>query len=169
MQEAKRNRWLSIVLSVLVVILSSWKLWTLPLWGHWCLPWFLSFWFLMVSIFSCAALAQRSNLFLLSSLSGLLLFLGFPTMPLTPLLFVAFIPLLLVIRKIAQSSFSKKGRKVLFYSYNSFVIWNMKIFRPILRAKTPTIFHIWIVAFSIRHSIIFTIKKDNIYSYFGLI
>ena len=61
---------------------------------------------------------------ILSISSGLLLALSWPTYGFSPLLFIGFVPLLLAIENIHNSDAKKKGRKVFFHAYLSFLIWN---------------------------------------------
>lgn len=63
----------------------------------------------------------------LSSLSGLALFLGFPPLPFTPLLFVALVPLMVVQREIEKSAISQNGNQsgLFFFLFNAFVLWNV--------------------------------------------
>ncbi|MFK7807073.1 MAG: hypothetical protein AB8F74_04650, partial [Saprospiraceae bacterium] len=75
------------------------------LWGYWPLLFLLSTWF-AITILLLPRFSKHPNNFkryLLSGLTSVLLWLGFPMMPLTPLMFVAFVPLLLVEQDIAQS------------------------------------------------------------------
>jgi len=60
----------------------------------------------------------------LTTLSGILLYLGFPTMPLTPLIFVAFVPLLLVEHEISRIE-EKPFWKIALFSYHTFLVWNI--------------------------------------------
>ena len=124
---ANRLRYGIILAMLAILAVSSYQLFRLPLWGHWCLPWFLAVWILIVSVrhkrFFYDGNAQ--NLLGWSTISGLCLFLGFPTMPLTFLLFIAFIPLLWIIHLIHHDQRSQKGRRVLFYSFHTFFLWNV--------------------------------------------
>ncbi len=61
----------------------------------------------------------------LSTLSGLLLWLGFPTFSSTPLMFIAFVPLLKMEDDILASGVAHSGRKVFGYSYHAFLLWNI--------------------------------------------
>ncbi len=61
---------------------------------------------------------------LLAILSGILLWLGWPTYGLPLLLFGAFVPLLLVEKKLRYSTKKNKGWRVLGLAYLSFFIWN---------------------------------------------
>jgi len=60
----------------------------------------------------------------LTTLSGIFLYLGFPTMPLTPVLFIAFIPLLIVENEISQNE-DKPFWKIALYAYHTFLVWNI--------------------------------------------
>ncbi len=64
------------------------------------------------------------NNYALALLSGLLLAFGWPTYGFPILLFIAFIPLLLVENNIRNSDKKRKRLKVLLFSYITFVIWN---------------------------------------------
>ena len=91
----------------------------LPLWGWLPLPLLSAIWALIVFL-----RLKKYNLrwLLLSTLSGVLLSLGFPVSPLTPLMFIGFVPLLMIENEI----FSKGNKEgVLKYAYNAFAIWNI--------------------------------------------
>ena len=91
----------------------------LPLWGWLPLPLLSAIWALIVFL-----RLKKYNLrwLLLSTLSGVLLSLGFPVSPFTPLMFLGFVPLLMVENEI----FSKGNKEgVLKYAYNAFAIWNI--------------------------------------------
>ncbi len=109
---------LIIVCSILIAALGFWMT-RLPLWGWIPLPFLSSIWVLIVIL-----RIKKYNLkwLMLSTLSGLLLALGFPNSPLTPFMFVGFVPLLMVEKEVFE-----KGNKdgVLKYAYNAFVIWNI--------------------------------------------
>ena len=60
----------------------------------------------------------------LSTLSAVLLYLGFPTMPLTPLLFIGFIPLLKVEHEVSIQE-EKPFWKIALYAYHTFLVWNI--------------------------------------------
>lgn len=64
-------------------------------------------------------------LFLLALLSGVLLWLGWPTKPTAFILFFALVPLLLVEDKLSQSSLKKKGLKFFGYAYLTLLTWNV--------------------------------------------
>lgn len=62
---------------------------------------------------------------LLATATGVLLWLGFPDMPLTPLLFVAFIPLLLVEDDLQKRYGRRSWARLGLYSYHAFFLWNV--------------------------------------------
>ncbi|MEL4307787.1 apolipoprotein N-acyltransferase [Joostella sp. CR20] len=61
---------------------------------------------------------------LLAILSGLLLALAWPTYGVALLAFVGFVPLLLAEKNIRTSTYKRKGTKVFFTAYLTFIIWN---------------------------------------------
>ena len=124
-------RWSAVVVSLLVVAWMSYNMWQLfqaeRTWGHRPLFLFAAFWSAVVfSIYPAGAKDARSNRWLvLSSLSGLLLALGFPPLPLTGLLFVGFVPLLVVEYQLRTSRAGASVGAVFIYALNTFVIWNV--------------------------------------------
>ncbi len=95
------------------------------LWGWLTLPFVLLSWGLIVVL---RWRKYNPRWFALSSLSGVLLSVGFvesvPNIILTPLLFFAFVPLLLIEREIFDSKGIAK-REVLRYAFHALVIWNI--------------------------------------------
>ena len=91
----------------------------LPLWGWLPLPLLSAIWVVIVFL-----RLKKYNLrwLMLSTLSGVLLSFGFPVSPLTPLMFLGFVPLLMVENEIFTKG-SKDG--ILKYAYNAFAIWNI--------------------------------------------
>jgi apolipoprotein N-acyltransferase len=67
---------------------------------------------------------MKKNIFL-SILSGLLLWIAWPPTPYsTFLLFVGFVPMLIAIENIIQSTAQKKGKKIFSITFLGFLIWN---------------------------------------------
>jgi apolipoprotein N-acyltransferase len=67
---------------------------------------------------------MKKNIFL-SILSGLLLWLAWPPMPYsTFLLFIGFVPMLIAMENIIQSTSAKKGKKIFGVTFLGFFIWN---------------------------------------------
>lgn len=105
----------------------SYQMWNLPLWSHLPLVFFVAFWgFIVIALADrYSTLAQNGRLLALSTLSGLLLGFGFPVSPLTPLMFIGFVPLLMVEKEIADSRTGVAKWEVFKYSYHAFVVWNI--------------------------------------------
>ena len=61
---------------------------------------------------------------LLSILSGLLLALSWPTYGFTSLIFIGFVPLLILIYNLQQSDSKRKGLRIFLFAYLTFLIWN---------------------------------------------
>ncbi|MDX1409361.1 MAG: hypothetical protein R3330_14540, partial [Saprospiraceae bacterium] len=61
----------------------------------------------------------------LSVLSGVFLSLGFPVSPLTPLMFVGFVPLLMISHGLAQWKDGPARWSMFRYAFNAFLIWNV--------------------------------------------
>ena len=94
------------------------------LYGYCVLFQFLGIWALLVYVFRYRF---RYNLnyryLLLSSLSGFLLFLGFPPSPVPFFLFTAFIPLLILVDESIVDKVPK--HRLWKYYFNTFLIWNI--------------------------------------------
>ncbi|MFK7934956.1 MAG: apolipoprotein N-acyltransferase [Saprospiraceae bacterium] len=97
------------------------------LWGYRPLPLFLSAWALIVLGTESFALkhSKKWRWLGLSTLSGVLLWLGFPTLPLPFIMFIAFIPLLIVEKEISAMRAGTNKWAVFKYSYHTFVVWNI--------------------------------------------
>jgi apolipoprotein N-acyltransferase len=95
------------------------------LWGHRPLLLFGALLILFHGIFSPSG--RKPSLPLrLSTLSGLMLGLGFPGILPFPLwLFAGFVPLLILEEHISQGDLPGKGRQVFRYSYQAFLVWNI--------------------------------------------
>jgi apolipoprotein N-acyltransferase len=125
----KNTRNYLLLASLLLALLSGFQLFRLwqaeQLWGHWPLLFFASCWLSTVLALwrRYAQEAQGLRWTLLSSLSGVLLGISFPPSPLTPVLFIAWVPLLMTIHEIDSSGGNR--RQVLRYSYHAFVLWNI--------------------------------------------
>ncbi|MEM1120172.1 MAG: hypothetical protein AAGJ18_06965, partial [Bacteroidota bacterium] len=116
-----------LVISAIITIGCGYQMYSLPLWGHLPLFFFVGLWTFIV-----IALAERysklpKNFKYLSwaTISGLLLGFGFPVSPLTPLMFVGFVPLLMIEKEIAESSTETSKWEVFKYVYHAFVVWNI--------------------------------------------
>ena len=121
---SSKYKFSGIALCLFIIAISGFRMYQLMesqrLWGYWTLPFIAAIWALIVLIFE-----KRYNKrwLLLSTLSGVLLTLGFPNSPMTPLMFVGFVPLLMVEKEVLDSG--NKHHGILKYAYNAFVIWNV--------------------------------------------
>ena len=115
----QKIQYIIIVICLIIIGGVGFAMTQLPLWGWLPLPLLSAIWVLIVFL----RLKKYSLRWLiLSSLSGVLLSLGFPVSPLTPLMFIGFVPLLMIENEI----FSKGNKEgVLKYAYNAFAIWNI--------------------------------------------
>lgn len=97
------------------------------LWGYRPLPLFLAAWSLLVLATESFALkhSKKWRWLGLSTLSGVLLWLGFPTLSLPFFMFIAFIPLLIVEQEISEAREGTNKWAVFKYSYHTFVLWNI--------------------------------------------
>ncbi|MBL7816675.1 MAG: apolipoprotein N-acyltransferase [Saprospiraceae bacterium] len=115
-----------IVIFLLTLTFCGYNMSLRPLWSWWTLPLLLAFWALIVFVFEKK---YNKRWLLLSTLSGVGLTLGFPISPLTALMFVGFVPLLMVEKEIsAQNALTTEGGKkhgILKYAFNAFIIWNI--------------------------------------------
>ena len=90
-------------------------------WGYWPMLLFTSLWGVWLALAFKRYELKRLGL---ATLSGVLLYLGFPDMPFTPCLFVAFVPLLMIERDIREKE-GKSTMQMLRYSYHALLLWNI--------------------------------------------
>ena len=101
------------------------------LWGYRPLVLFVSLWSFLVAVrlLIQTAIGKKPVSWRwlgLSYLSGLLLAVGFPDLiPMPLLMFIGFVPLLIVEQEVAAQHTRKSGRKVLRYAYQAFIFWNI--------------------------------------------
>ena len=90
-----------IAASIIIIAFCGYNMSILKLWSWWTMPFLLAIWALVVFLFE-----KRYNQrwLLLSTLSGILFSVGFPISPLTPILFVGFVPLLMVEKEISEKN-----------------------------------------------------------------
>jgi len=143
---------------------------TKELWDHWPIILFSSFWisFLLLLSLKWQATFKKWRWILLSTSSGIFLSIGFPPLPLTPIMFIAFVPLLMMESEIAGEQ--KSVRKIWFYSYNTFVVWNiLTTFWVANTAFVAGIVAIWLNSFFMTWPIIaFHLSKKYIPRLAGL-
>ncbi len=113
------------IIALLFAILAGWQMSNTLLWGYWPLPLLLGTW---ITILALAApkiwkTGQQNKHFHLATLTGLLLWLGFPDMPFAPLLFVAYVPLIIIEEEL--SGLPQAGRRLSFLAFHAFLLWNV--------------------------------------------
>ncbi|MCB0581627.1 MAG: apolipoprotein N-acyltransferase [Phaeodactylibacter sp.] len=120
------------------------------LWGYRPLVFFLAGWGALVLLFEkrYSLSPNRLRWLGLSTLSGVLLGVGFPDiLPVPFLMFVGFVPLLMVEREIAQDWGKADRWEVFKYAYHTFVLWNIiATYWVANTAFVAGIFAIWVNA-----------------------
>ncbi len=120
-----------LVLLFILMLVTAWMMYSRwqaeVLWGHLPLWFFIGLWGSIVIGLNTFVSKRESALKLLglTTLSGVLLSLGFPPIPLTTLMFIGFIPLLLAEQEIAESGEGRTWIRVFKYTYHTFVVWNI--------------------------------------------
>lgn len=123
-------------LTILFAALASslwfgWRMYDLyrheELWGHKPLYFFISFWaFILILIWKKFTSHKKGLRWLLmSTISGVLLSVGFPPIPMTMLMFLGWVPLLMVENEISQERDSPSKALLFPYLYHGFVVWNV--------------------------------------------
>lgn len=112
------------ILAIFLIVSSSKVLRTEPLWGWSPLSFFMGCWLLITVLLKFTfTKSKHLKYFILSFLSGFLLYLGFPDPSITPLLFLGFIPLLIIVEEVIEK---KQSAWLAFrYSYSAFLVWNI--------------------------------------------
>ncbi len=120
------------------------------LWGYRPLAFFLAFWGLLVLLFEqrFSASPNRLRWLGLSTLSGVLLGVGFPDiLPAPFLMFIGFVPLLMVEREIATDWGGADRWEMFKFAYHAFVVWNViTTYWVANTAFVAGIFAIWVNA-----------------------
>jgi len=94
------------------------------LWGYSPLAFFMGCWMVIsVSLKFIFTRSKHFNYFILSTVSGILLYMGFPDASVTPLLFLGFVPLLYIVERVIEKG--EKGWLAFRYSYSAFLVWNI--------------------------------------------
>ena len=120
-----------IIISFLITVGTAWKMQQLTqqmgLWSYFPLSLFLFGWLMLVFIWEprFSKHPQKLKLMGLATLSGVLLALGFPPFPLIFVMFIAFVPLLMIEKAIADHQTGPAKWEVFCYSCHAFVLWNV--------------------------------------------
>lgn len=75
---------------------------------------------------------------LLAAITGLLLAIAWPTKGLAGLLFIAFVPLLIIEKQFTDAPFNKKALRIFLLSWLSFLMWNALAYSWLANAKPQT-------------------------------
>jgi apolipoprotein N-acyltransferase len=109
------------------VITTSYLMSQQRFWSYLPLGLFLATWTIIVSLSKKLLWSDDSKIkyLIYSTLSAIILSLGFPPLPLAPLMFVAFVPLMIASEKIEKSE--RKNRTLIqwTYAYHTFLVWNI--------------------------------------------
>ena len=114
----------AIILFLLASGYAGWKMLHLPLWGWWPMFLILPLWLAIVLLFYPKDLMERKWL-AASTLSGVMLGLGFPPSPLTWLIIFSWIPLLVMENGIYERDQRVHPRKVWWYSFHAVFVWTV--------------------------------------------
>lgn len=117
------------------------------LWGHLPLFLFLAAWaFIVILTEGRYSKSPKKWRWLgLATASGIILSLGFPPIPLTFLMFLGFVPLLILEHELASEKEGTSKKELFKYSYHTFVLWNiLTTFWVANTAFIAGIFAIWV-------------------------
>ena len=112
----------ALIVCLLTIAVCGVQMYRLPLWAWWTFPFMIAVW---VSLVLLLEKKFNKRWLLLSSLSGVFLTLGFPNVPLTPFMFIGFVPLLIIEKELIEKSINRDNEGILKYAFNAFVIWNI--------------------------------------------
>ncbi|MGK0389534.1 MAG: apolipoprotein N-acyltransferase [Maribacter sp.] len=123
----KKIKSILLLILPLVAITAGYLMSTKELWGYEILVLFLSIWLFLVVFFEkkFTRLHNHRRYIGQSLLSGVLLWLGFPSLGLSPLLLLAFVPLLAVERDISLHYGGTKKREVFKFAFVTAMTWNI--------------------------------------------
>jgi apolipoprotein N-acyltransferase len=113
---------ITLIICFIIVAICGFKMYRLPLWEWWTFPFMIAVWASLILIFEKK---YNKRWLVLSSLSGIFLALGFPNSPLTPFMFIGFVPLLIIEKELTEKSTHRNNEGILKYAFNAFVIWNI--------------------------------------------
>jgi apolipoprotein N-acyltransferase len=113
---------MALLICLVIVAICGVQLRRLPLWEWWTFPFMIAVWVCLILLFEKK---YNKRWLVLSSLSGIFLALGFPNSPLTPFMFIGFVPLLIIEKELTEKSTHRDNEGILKYAFNAFVIWNI--------------------------------------------
>ena len=125
--KALRYKWIAGVLALAVAIYTAYDMSQLPFWGYRPLALLISAYLVLWLPIEqwLLPVKNRFQLWFLSSLTAVLLSMGYPDLPLTPVLFVAWLPLWTAWKRL--EGVKRKGWKLFFLAFHSFFLWNILV------------------------------------------
>ncbi|MEM7106215.1 MAG: apolipoprotein N-acyltransferase [Bacteroidota bacterium] len=117
---------IALILALVVAIISGWQMTQLDLWGYRPLFFFAGAWaFILLAIESRFSRLKEGRSYLIwAVLSGVVLSAGFPPMPGFLFMFVGFVPLLYIEKKISEERGMSRW-EVFKFGFVAFVTWNI--------------------------------------------
>lgn len=114
---------------ILLFLLSVWmgfSMWNLDFWGYRPLFFFGGLYGGISCFLAPYFSKEKENMqyFLVSTLGAFLLYLGFPTISWTALMFIGFVPFLYIEHRLSQSDKPRK-RALFAYTYHGLLLWNI--------------------------------------------
>ncbi len=115
------------IISFIGFSFSSYLLYENQLWGNESLLFFISLWLFIIALFykRFSKLKSAYYYILLSTLSGVILSVGFPPVGISPFLFLGFVPLFWIERKISRDYEELNKKEVFKYVFNAMLVWNI--------------------------------------------
>ncbi|MCO6460186.1 MAG: apolipoprotein N-acyltransferase [Saprospiraceae bacterium] len=116
-----------LLVSIVVCVLTSWYMWTRPLWSFVPLFNYLSIWGIFLWLFRKSFTDDSPNggWLKLVFISGIILSVGFPPSPLFIGLMVGFVPLMMLENEIRKSHNRPQPGKLFKYLFFGFWLWNI--------------------------------------------
>lgn len=114
------------IFSLLIALWMGVRMWNLDFWGYRPLYFFGGIYIGISCLLAPWFSREKENLkyFLISSIGGILLYLGFPTVGFTPLMFIGFVPFLYIEQRLSAGDKTKK-RSLFVYTYHGLLLWNI--------------------------------------------
>lgn len=120
-------KWIGVLVSLIVIYINGSEMLHLDFWGYRPLYFFMACWIfimlLMEPFFSKHP--KKYKLLALATLSGFILYIGFPTKPVTPFMFIGLIPLLYVEDQLFKWKETITRWEVFKFVFHAFVTWNI--------------------------------------------
>ena len=120
-------RWIGILAAAGVIYWSGSEMLSLDFWGYLPMYFFMACWLLLLLTLEpyYSKHPKKRKMLLLSSLAGVILYIGFPIKPVTPFMFIGLIPLLYIENEIFKWRESISRWEIFKYTFNTFITWNI--------------------------------------------